>query len=70
MEKDTAGCRAFNHKFIVGGIYLTNTKNEMLYIMVTRLLEKAAAAGLLLPEELATAKRLALGKYRPQTVWE
>jgi hypothetical protein len=49
---------------------LTDIKNEMLYIMVIRLLEKAAADGLLLPEELATAKRLALGKYRPQTVWE
>jgi hypothetical protein len=49
---------------------LTDVKKEMLYIMVTRLLEKAAADGLLLQEELAAAKQLAQAKYRPQTVWE
>ena len=47
-----------------------NVKNEMQYILVTRLLEKASAAGLLLPEELRAAKRLAWDRYRPQTVWE
>ncbi len=49
---------------------MIDVKNEMRYILVTRLLEKAADAGLLLPEELQTAKRLALEKYRPQAVWE
>ena len=49
---------------------MSEMKSEMMYILVTRLLEKAAAAGLMLPEELAAAKRLALEKYRPQTVWE
>ena len=45
-------------------------KNEMMYILVTRLLEKAAAAGLLMQEELYAAKRLALEEYRPHVVWE
>ncbi len=49
---------------------MIDVKNEMQYILVTRLLESAAAAGLLLPEELQAAKRLAWEKYRPQTVWE
>lgn len=49
---------------------MLDVKNEMRYILVTRLLEKAAGAGLLLPEELRAAKRLAWDKYRPQTVWE
>ena len=35
-----------------------------------RLLEQAADAGLLSAEELWTAKRLALERYRPATVWE
>jgi len=49
---------------------MIDVKNDMRYILVTRLLEKAADAGLLLPEELRAAKRLAWHKYRPQTVWE
>ncbi len=49
---------------------MTNAKNEMRYILVTRLLERAAEAGLLSAEELCTAKRLALERYRPATVWE
>ena len=40
------------------------------YILVTRLLEQAAEAGLLSAEELWAAKRLALERYRPATVWE
>lgn len=48
---------------------MIDVKNEMRYILVTRLLEQAAAAGLLSAEELCTAKGLALEKYRPQTVW-
>jgi hypothetical protein len=47
---------------------MTDIKTEMLYMMATRMLEKAA--GLLLPEELAAVKRLALKKYRPYAVWE
>ena len=49
---------------------MINVKNEMRYILVTRLLEQASTAGLLSAEELCTAKRLALEKYRPITVWE
>jgi len=49
---------------------MTNVKNEMRYILVTRLLERAAEAGLLSAEELWTAKRLAVQKYHPATVWE
>lgn len=48
---------------------MSEMKNEMMYILVMRLLEKAAA-GLLMQEELWAAKRLALEKYRPQAVWE
>ena len=49
---------------------MSEMKNEMMYILVMRLLEKAAAAGLLMQEELWAAKRLALERYRPATVWE
>jgi len=49
---------------------MIDVKNEMRYILVTRLLEKAAGAGLLSAEELWTAKRLAVQKYHPATVWE
>lgn len=49
---------------------MIDTKNELRYILLTRLMEKAAAAGLLTTEELYAAKRLAWDKYRPQTVWE
>jgi len=49
---------------------MIDVKNEMRYILVTRLLEKAADTGLLLPEELRAAKRLAVQKYHPATVWE
>ena len=49
---------------------MIDTKNELRYILVTRLLEKAAVAGLLTMEELYAAKRMARDKYRPQTVWE
>ncbi len=49
---------------------MIDTKSELRYILLTRLLEKAAAAGLLTLEELYAAKRLARDKYRPQTVWE
>ena len=49
---------------------MIDVKNEMRYILVTRLLEQAAEAGLLSAEELWAAKRLALERYRPVTVWE
>ena len=49
---------------------MIDTKSELRYILLTHLLEKAAAAGLLTLEELYAAKRLAWDKYRPQTVWE
>ena len=47
-----------------------NVKNEIQYILVTRTLEDMAQAGFLTAEELTTAKRLAMEKYRPSTVWE
>ena len=49
---------------------MIDTKSELRYILLTRLLEKAAAAGLLTLAELYAAKRLALERYRPATVWE
>ena len=49
---------------------MIDAKSELRYILLTRLLEKAAAAGLLTVDELYAAKRLARDKYRPQTVWE
>ena len=49
---------------------MIDTRNELHYILLTRLLEKAAAAGLLTLEKLYAAKRLVWDKYRPQTVWE
>ncbi len=49
---------------------MIDTKSELRYILLTRLLEKVAAAGLLTVDELYAAKRLARDKYRPQTVWE
>ena len=49
---------------------MVDVKNEMRYILVTRLLERAAEAGLLSAGGLYTAKGLALERYRPETVWE
>ena len=49
---------------------MIDVKNEMRYILVTRLLEQAAEVGLLSAEELWAAKRLALDRYHPATVWE
>ena len=49
---------------------MIDTKSELRYILLTRLLEKAAAAGLLTLEELYAATRLAWDKDRPPTVWE
>ena len=49
---------------------MIDIKSELRYILLTRLLEKAATAGLLTVDELYAAKRLARDRYRPQTVWE
>ena len=49
---------------------MINAKNEIQYILVTKVLEDMAEAGFLSDEELAIAKRLAVKKYRPATVWE
>ena len=49
---------------------MINVKNEIQYILVTQVLEDMARAGFLTVEELAIAKRLAVKKYRPSTVWE
>lgn len=49
---------------------MIDVRDEMRYILAIRLLEQAAEAGLFTPEELRAARRLALQKYRPQTVWE
>lgn len=49
---------------------MINVKNELQYMLVLGLLEKLAGDGLLTDGELGTAKRLAVEKYRPQTVWE
>ena len=49
---------------------MIDTRKELRYILLTSLLEKAAAAGLLTVDELYAAKRLARNKYQPQTVWE
>lgn len=49
---------------------MINVKNEIQYILVSRLLEDMAQAGFLTAEELATAQRLAVEKYCPSTVWE
>lgn len=49
---------------------MINVKSEIQYILVTRALEGMAQAGFLTMEELTTAKRLAVEKYRPSAVWE
>ncbi len=49
---------------------MINVKNEIQYILVTRTLTDMAQAGFLTTEELSVAKRLAIQKYRPSTVWE
>jgi len=49
---------------------MIDTRSELRFILLTQLMEKAAAAGLLTLEEFYAAKRLARDKYRPQTVWE
>ncbi len=49
---------------------MINVKSEIQYILVTQTLEDMAQAGFLTAEALRTAKRLAVERYRPSTVWE
>lgn len=47
-----------------------NARNELQYLLVVHMLEDMARDGLLNPDELDTAKRLAREKFRPVCVWE
>ncbi len=49
---------------------MINVKNELQYLLVIKLLEDMTCAGFLTDGELVIAKRLAIEKYRPATVWE
>ena len=49
---------------------MINVKNEIQYLLVSRLLDDMARAGFLTADELSIAQRLAVEKYRPFTVWE
>lgn len=49
---------------------MINVTNELQYLLVIELLEKAAAAGFMDHDELARARRLAVSRYSHQTVWE
>ena len=49
---------------------MVNVKNEIQYLLVSRLLNDMAQAGFLTADELAIAQQLAVEKYCPSTVWE
>ena len=49
---------------------MIDVKNEIQYLLVSRLLNDMAQAGFLTADELSVAQRLAAEKYRPSTVWE
>ena len=49
---------------------MVNVKNEIQYLLVSKLLNDMAQAGSLSADELSVAQRLAAEKYRPSTVWE
>ena len=49
---------------------MVNVKNEIQYLLVSKLLNDMAQAGFLSADELSVAQRLAAEKYRPSTVWE
>lgn len=49
---------------------MINVKNEIQYILVTRLLADMTQADFMTAEELKAARRLAMEKYRSSTVWE
>lgn len=45
-----------------------NVKNELQYLLVTDLLERAAEAGFMTADELAAAKNLAAEKYLTENI--
>ena len=49
---------------------MINVKNEIQYLLVSKLLNDMAQRGFLTADELSVAQRLAEEKYRPSTVWE
>ncbi len=49
---------------------MINVKNEIQYIIVSRLLSSMAQEGFLTVDELTVAQRLAVERYRPAAVWE
>ena len=49
---------------------MINVRNEIQYILVTRLLTDMTQAGFLTADELRIAKRLAVERCRPSTVWD
>lgn len=49
---------------------MINVKNEIQYMILTKLLDDMAQAGFLTADELSIAQGLAIEKYRPSTVWE
>lgn len=49
---------------------MIDVKNEIQYLIVTRLLSGMAREGFLTADELAAAQRLAVERYRPAAVWE
>ena len=49
---------------------MINVKNELQYLLVIKLLDDMACDGFLTDDEVVIAKRLAVEKYRPATVWE
>ena len=49
---------------------MINVKNEIQYLLVSKLLNDMAQAGFLTVDELSIAQRLAVEKYHPSTVWE
>lgn len=49
---------------------MIDVRNEIQYIIVSRLLSGMAREGFLTADELAIAQRLAVEQYRPTAVWE
>lgn len=49
---------------------MINVKNEIQYLIVSRLLGDMAQEGFLTADELTTAQRLVVEKYHPNAVWE
>ena len=49
---------------------MINTKDEIQYIIVSKLLDGMAQAGFLTMDELSIAQQLAIEKYHPSTEWE